>query len=366
MRYSEPAYFFRLSKWVPALVEHIKANENFIMPKARRNEVLSKLSQGVEDLCISRSVEKLPWGVHMPNDNSHVVYVWIDALSNYYTALGLPDAGDEHDGEFASYWPCDVHLIGKDILWFHAVYWPCVLMAMGVELPKCIFAHGWWTSEGMKMSKSLGNFISRETIAEICSQYSRDVYRYFLLRSVIFGSDGDFSHDGLKSRYNSELANDVGNLLSRTVNMINRYFDGTLPSAEPTTEAESQVIAAAGNLNASAEALMETCQFHNYLDKVLALASATNKYIDVTEPFKLAKDESNRDRLAAILQTCSEAVRIVLLYLSPFMPESTETGLRQLGYQDQADKTINELGKWGAAAPANKTLKAEPLYPRTQ
>ncbi len=364
VRYSESSYFFRLSKWTPALVEHIKANPGFIRPEARRNEVLSKLGQGVEDLCISRMLEKLGgWGIPMPNDPAHSVYVWIDALSNYYTALGLPEIGDERDASQQQYWPCDVHLVGKDILWFHTVYWPCMLMALAIPLPKCIFAHGWWTSEGKKMSKSLGNFVSRETIAEICEEYSRDVYRYVLLRTMAFGADGDFSRDGLQSRYNTELANGVGNLLSRTIKMISKYFDGAIPPAESYEELDKIVVAAAEDLHGSATPAMDECAFHVYLDKVTALVDATNRFIDQTEPFKLAKDESQRARLGTILYVCAEAVRIILLYLKPFMPTASDVGLAQLGWV-AGDESLGELGRWGGLAAGGHVQPGESLFPR--
>ena len=363
-RYVEKSYFFRLKQWVPRLAAHIEANPGFIQPEARRNEVLSKLAQGVEDLSISRPLEKLGgWGIPMPNDPTHSVYVWIDALSNYYTALGLPEIGDGLDGKFQQYWPCDVHLIGKDILWFHTVYWPCMLMALDVPLPKSIFAHGWWTSEGKKMSKTLGNFISRERIGEICREYSVDVYRYFLLRSVAFGQDGDFSADMLKTRYNQDLANGVGNLLSRTVNMIGRYFDGAVPAPLAPGEQEGEVLAAAGALTGSAGPHLEGCQFHAVLDGVLLLADATNRYIEVTAPFKLAKDESQKARLGTILYTCAEAVRLILLYLSPFMPEAARRGLEMLGWEAPAE-AVRTAGGWGALPPGAKVRKGEGLFPR--
>ncbi len=365
VRYSEPSYFFRLSKWVPRLVEHIKANPTFIRPEARCNEVLSKLAQGVEDLSVSRQKHKLTWGIEMPNDDGHVVYVWIDALSNYYTALGLPAVGDDEDGKFASYWPCDVHLIGKDILWFHTVYWPCVLLALDIPLPECVFAHGWWTSEGKKMSKSLGNFISREVIAEICHEYSLDVFRYFLLRAVAFGSDGDFSRDMLKLRYNTDLANGVGNLLSRTVNMIGRYFDGAVPQYGEPADPDRPVLNAAQALHREAPLAMAACRLHTYLDKILELVGATNKFIDVTEPFKLAKDDSRRERLGTILYTCAEAVRIILLYLRPVMPDAADRGLGQLGWS-VPDEPLDVCGGWAVLPPGTKTRKGESLFPRKQ
>ena len=362
VRYSESNWFFRLTKWAPALIEYIEANPTFVQPAARRNEVLSKLTQGVDDLCISRNKEKLPWGIEMPNDPDHVVYVWIDALSNYYTALGLPEIGDAHDGQAQRYWPCDVHLIGKDILWFHAVYWPCMLMALEIPLPKCVFAHGWWTSEGQKMSKTLGNFISRESIAEICAEYSRDVYRWFLLRAVTFGADGDFSHEQFQARYNADLANNVGNLLSRTVKMIGKYFGGEVPAAGDTGEVEQPVFAAAAELHASAVEAMEACAFHVYLDKIFALATATNQYIEQTEPFKL-KEPSQRERLGTILYTCAEAVRLVLVYLRPIMPETADRGLAQLG-ESCGQTPLAAAGQWGVLEAGARIEQSEGLFPR--
>jgi methionyl-tRNA synthetase len=365
VRYQEPTYYFRLSKWVDKLIEYIEANPGFIKPQARRNEVLSKLKMGVEDLSISRHKDKLGgWGIEMPNDPTHSVYVWIDALSNYRTALGWPEIGDEHDATDEKYWPADVHLIGKDILWFHTVYWPAILMAMDQPLPKCVFAHGWWTSEGKKMSKSLGNFVSRETIAEICGEYSVDVYRYFLLRAVTFGADGDFSHDALKGRYNTDLANGLGNLLNRTLNMITRYFDGVLPAACENGEHEKVVIDAAADLEAAACGAMEDCDFGLYLDKITALIGATNGYIEVTAPFKLAKDESQRERLGTILYTCADAVRIILNYLSPFMPEMMAAGLKQMNWSLADGQTISDAGKWGQLTPGQQVMQPEPLFPR--
>ncbi|MBN1941991.1 MAG: methionine--tRNA ligase [Phycisphaerae bacterium] len=370
-RYSEENWFFRLKKWAPKLIEHIeKVNPTFVQPDARRNEVLSKLRMGIEsgdlaDLCISRNKAKLPWGVEMPNDPGHVVYVWIDALSNYYSALGLPAVGDEYDNRDAKYWPCDVHLIGKDILWFHAVYWPCFLMALDIPLPKCVFAHGWWTSEGQKMSKSLGNFVSREKIAEYCSEYSRDVYRYYLLRSVTFGSDGDFAHDMVQQVYNADLANGVGNLLSRTVKMISKYFDGEIPAPAEDVEDVRWVKTAADALHDGATGWMDACAFGRYLDAISALVGATNKFIDDTEPFKLAKDESRRARLATVLYTCAEAVRIVLLYLAPVMPDKAVEGLARLGLE-KTEEHLSEIACWGGLKPGTNVSPGEPLFPRAE
>jgi len=371
VRYSEPAYFFRLTQYVGRLQDHIRSHPAFILPEARRNEVVSKLQMGVEDLCISRSVEKLPWGVPMPNDPGHVVYVWIDALSNYYTACGLPEIGDDRDGQAKRYWPADVHLIGKDILWFHAVYWPCMLMALGVELPRCVFAHGWWTSEGKKMSKSLGNFISREVIGEICRDYGLDTYRYFLLQAVAFGSDGDFSREMLRQIYNTELANGVGNLLSRTVTMIEKYCGGVVPApAAAAGKEETPVMDAAANLRKAAGNHMAGCDFHAYLADILELVRRTNIFIENTQPFSLAKDASRREELQSILHVCAEAVRIVLLYLAPVMPEAAARGLAQLGWRkpdarpEDPATHLGELGRWGGCLVGCKVTKGEALFPR--
>ena len=364
-KYSEPSYFFRLSQWTDRLLAHIEAHPDFIQPESRRNEVVSKVRAGVEDLSISRS--SLNWGIEMPNDPDHRIYVWIDALSNYITALGWPEIGDEDDGARMKYWPADMQLIGKDILWFHTVYWPCMLMALDVELPRTIFAHGWWMSEGRKMSKALGNFISCESLAEICKEYSRDVLRYFLLREVPFGLDGNFSRDALKSRYNAELANDVGNLLSRTVNMIERYFDGSVPAPqqEGLSGREAEFLApAVAAINEKAEDLMRQCRFSDYIRAVLDLASATNRYIDATQPFKLAKDESQRDRLGTILYTCAEAVRLVLSYLEPIIPDKADEGLRQLGLTGGDPRPLGERTRWGGLAAGTAIAKSTSLFPR--
>ena len=364
VRFKEPSYFFRLSKWVPKLLEHIQASPGFVLPASRRNEVVSKLKMGVSDLSVSRLADKLGgWGVRMPNDPEHTVYVWIDALSNYITATGWPDVGDAHDGRFGAYWPASMHLIGKDILWFHAVYWPCILMALEMPLPECVFAHGWWTSEGKKMSKSLGNFISREVIVELCQEYGCDVYRYFLLREVPFGSDGDFSHQSFKVRYNSELANGVGNLLSRTSNMIARYLGGVLGRANSNGDLEHAVSGAAEALRTSAQEMMDRCDFQGYLEAIGAVVQATDKYIDLTEPFKLAKEPSQRDRLATILTTCAQAVWVVLQFLAPVMPDTSRRGLALFGAADVAGDLI-ERTAWGGLPAGTTVAKAEPLFPR--
>ncbi len=363
VKYSEDTWFFRLSKWAPKLIEHIEANPMFIQPKSRRNEVLSKLKMGIEDLCISRNKTKLPWGIDMPNDPGHVVYVWIDALSNYINALGIPAIGDAHDGEFAQYWPASIHLIGKDILWFHAVYWPCILMASDLPLPKQIYAHGWWTAEGQKMSKTLGNFISCEQIDEICGEYGRDVYKYYLLRAITFGSDGDFSAEQFRQTYNADLANSLGNLLSRTVKMIGKYFDGVLPDPNEEVLEAVDVKASAAALIAAAPELMDGCAFNKYIQAALDLVHTTNQFIENTAPFTLAKDETQRERLATIMYTCAEAVRLTLVYLQPILSDKAPAALAILGQSD-ASTEFATAGQWGVLQPGITVGPAEPLFPR--
>ena len=368
VRYSEESWFFRLSKWIDRLIGYIESHRRFILPESRRNEILSKLRQGVGDLSISRQIAKLDgWGIPMPNDPEHSVYVWIDALSNYITALGIPQVGDEFDGKASRYWPADIHLIGKDILWFHAVYWPALLMALGLPLPETIFAHGWWTSEGKKMSKSLGNFVSLDMIEQICQDYCPDAFRYFLLREVPFGADGDFSRNAFQTRYNNELANDIGNLLSRTVNMISRYFDGRVPSPQRKDLAgiEAQYLAEPlGKLQGLSDEMIADCRFSDYLSAVLDLTTATNRYIDKTEPFRLAREPGQKDRLATILYTCAEAVRIALCYLAPVMPTKAREGLAKLGISQGKVEFPGRVGEFGRICPGIRVCAPASLFPR--
>ncbi len=366
VRYSEPSYFFRMSKYRQRLLDHIAARPQFVAPEARRNEVVSKVAAGLRDLSISRAT--LTWGVKLPHDPAHTIYVWIDALCNYYTAVG---AGEPC--ELARYWPADVHLIGKDILWFHAVIWPCFLMALGVEPPRQVFAHGWWTNEGEKMSKTLANFV---VPGEIVARAGVDRFRYFLLREVPFGLDGDFSYAQLVSRSNGELANNFGNLLSRTVNMIGRYFDGRLPAPGSSGPAEQPIRQQADALFARLDEAMAGLAFHRAIGAALDLASAANKYIDDTAPFKLAKDPAQRERLGTILYTCAEATRLAAVALAPFMPATIGRVWGQLPYpaglrlaSPAAGETLPEQLAWGkltAGQPVTRGPDASGLFPRLE
>jgi methionyl-tRNA synthetase len=365
-RYSEPSYFFRMSKFQQPLLDHIAAHPEFVEPGSRRNEVISKVSAGLRDLSISRAT--LAWGVQMPNDPAHTLYVWIDALFNYYTAIGGGQPGEP--GELAKYWPADVHLIGKDILWFHAVIWPCVLMALDVPLPGKIFAHGWWTHAGQKMSKSLGNFVVPAKIIDATDAKGAvvgvDRFRYFVLREVPFGQDGDFSFSQLVSRCNGELANNVGNLLSRTVNMIGRYFDGKVPAPGELTDAERPVRERIDRFAADLDAAFNEQAFQRAIVVALDLASSANKYIDDTAPFKLAKDPTQRDRLGTILYTCAEATRLVALALAPFMPTTIERVWQQLPYRPAPGEFLSAQLSWGKLTPGAAVTRGEVLFPRLE
>ncbi|MCG3178994.1 MAG: Methionine--tRNA ligase [Phycisphaerae bacterium] len=358
VRYQEPSYFFRMSAYRQRLLDHIAAHPDFIQPEARRNEVVSKVTAELRDLSISR--QTLTWGVQMPNDPTHTIYVWIDALFNYCTAVA---AGEKE--AVSRFWPADVHMIGKDILWFHAVIWPCVLMALDVPLPRKVFAHGWWTSEGEKMSKTLGNFVDPW---EMTRKYGVDRFRYFVLREVPFGVDGDFSESQVVSRCNAELANNVGNLLSRTVNMITRYFDGAIPAPAAGGPGEAAVRAEADALAGRLAEAMDALQFHKAVEASLLLATATNKYIDDTAPFKLAKSDApaDRERLGTILYTCAEATRLVALALAPFMPATIERVWCQLPYTPAAGETLPRQLAWGKLSPGAKVTKGDVLFPRLE
>jgi methionyl-tRNA synthetase len=339
VRYKEPSYFFRLSKWAPKVLAYIERNPKFIQPESRRNEVLSKLRPGIEDLSISRAT--LTWGIPLPNDPTHVVYVWIDALSNYITALGY--ASDD-DGLFRKYWPADLHLIGKEILWFHTVYWPAMLFALGLEPPKQVFAHGWWTSEGKKMGKTMGNFVGLEQVRAVCNTLGRDALRFYLLRAGPFGNDLDYTGADLTKAYN-ELGNVLGNLLNRVVNMTTRYRDGVLPAVGETDDAtDAPVVAATEVLPGELAKAYDALALQQCASLPVELARAANVYIDKTAPFKMAPEKApeKAKRLDTVLNLSTQAVYRALVGLLPMLPDKAAAGLAQLGV-DPAGKTLAEL-----------------------
>ena len=350
----EESYFFRMSKYQEQLLAHIEANPDFIQPKSKRNEILSFVKEGLRDLSVSRTTFK--WGIPVPGNDKHIIYVWFDALTNYITALGYPDEG----GNFAKFWPVDVHLIGKDILRFHTVYWPTFLMAAGLPLPNKVFAHGWWTVEGQKMSKSLQNVVEPNMLID---KYGVDAVRYFLLREVPFGLDGDFSHTALVHRINSDLANDLGNLLNRSTAMINKYFDGVVQEPADGNEVDQAYRAKTEGMVRQVDQYMDELAFSKALQAIWEVVSAGNKYIDETAPWTLAKDPALKPRLATVMYHMLESQRIVYCLLASFMPRTAAKGLSYLGSEGEA----TEAGlAWGGLRAGMRVTKAEPLFPRIE
>ena len=355
-RTSEEAYFFRLSKYQDQLIKLFEEHPEFLEPAPRRNEMLNNfIKPGLEDLCVSRT--SFTWGVPVTFDPKHIVYVWVDALSNYITALGY---GSEDDSLYQKYWPADIHLVGKEIVRFHTIIWPAMLMALNLPLPKKVLGHGWLILEGGKMSKSKGNVVDPVVL---CERYGVDAIRYFLLRDIPFGSDGTFSNEALITRINSDLANDLGNLVSRTVAMVNKYFGGTIPTERTAGEFDEELIALATATKAKVEAYADEMQFSQALTELWALISRTNKYIDETAPWVLAKDEANRARLAAVMYNLCEAIRIISILVSPFLPHTAPKIQAQLG-APAAVLSWEQAGEWGLLPAGFTVQKGEIIFPR--
>jgi methionyl-tRNA synthetase len=358
----EENYFFKLSSFQDKLLA-LYANPEFIRPEARRKEVISFVRSGLRDLSISRST--FSWGIPVPDDPKHVIYVWLDALANYITAIGY---GSSHAGAqdaFKKFWPADVQMIGKEIVRFHCVYWPAFLMAAGLPVPKAIVAHGWLLFEESKMSKSRGNIVRTETILDVLGA---DALRYFLLREVVFGQDGSFSFDALVQRYNSDLANGLGNLASRTLTMINRYFKGEIPYPSPSASklpADDAIAEVARKTIREFGTLFDQFQFSRALELAWALVAAVDKYIVENEPWALGEkqDEGSRSRLATVLYTAAEALRIATALAYPVMPEATAKIWAQIGLGDIKKLALNELA-WGQLRLGTKLGEIQPVFPR--
>jgi len=348
----EPSYFFKLSEWQQPLLDFYEANPDFIAPPTRRNEVLSFVKSGLRDLSISRASFK--WGVPVPNDAAHILYVWLDALTNYITAVGYPDTDCD---DYSKYWPADLHMVGKDILRFHAVYWPAFLMGAGLAPPKRVFAHGWWTNEGQKISKSLGNIIDPLWLVE---HYGLDQVRYFLLREVPFGNDGDFSHRAIVGRINGDLANDFGNLAQRVLSLIGQQ-GGEVPEPAAYDAADEALLRVAHGLVDGQRGCYESQAFHKALEALFEVVSAANRYIDEQAPWALAK--SDPARMNTVLYVLAESIRHLAILAQPVMPDAAGRMLDQLAV-GQGARDFAALGPGGALRPGTALPAPRPIFPR--
>ncbi|MBC1234799.1 methionine--tRNA ligase [Listeria booriae] len=355
----EESYFFRMSKYADRLLAYYNDNPEFILPESRKNEMINNfIKPGLEDLAVSRTT--FDWGIKVPGDAKHVVYVWIDALSNYITALGY---GSDDETNFNKYWPADVQIIGKEIVRFHTIYWPIILMALDLPLPKKIFGHGWILMKDGKMSKSKGNVVDPYMLID---RYGLDAVRYYLLREVPFGSDGLFTPEDFVDRVNYDLANDLGNLLNRTVAMINKYFDGEIPAYQGhVTPFDVDLENFKDNVLKEYETNIETMQFSVVLSQLWTLVSRTNKYIDETAPWVLAKEDDKRDELASVMTHLAENLRIIAVMLKPFLTQCPEGIFTQLGVEDESLKDWASISGYGKIPTGTKVVaKGTPIFPR--
>ena len=348
----EQSYFFRLSEYQEPLLRLYSEHPEFIKPDYRRNEVVSFVEGGLRDLSVSRT--NFSWGIPVPDSEGHVVYVWFDALTNYLTSLGFPG----ETGDFKRFWPADIHLVGKDILRFHAVYWPAFLMSAGLPLPKTVFAHGWWTVEGEKMSKSLGNVVDPYQVVE---EFGSEIFRYFLLREIPFGQDGDYSKKSLENRVNGELVNGLGNLVSRSLGMIERYLGGAIAQPGEFTESEKEIENFYRETDLQVRSDLEQLAFNRALSRIWEFIGLVNRYVDNQAPWKLAKQEGEEKRLGTVLWTLAESIRVISVLIYPFLPE-TARGIR--GKIGLSADVSSESADWGHTEPGTSVVKGENLFTR--
>ena len=353
----EESYFFRMSKYQDRLLKHIEENPDFIQPASRRNEMINFIKSGLEDLCVSRTT--FDWGIPVPFDKKHVVYVWFDALSNYLTAAGYLDNPEK----FTKFWPADVHLVGKEIVRFHSIIWPIILMALDLPLPKKVYGHGWLIVDGDKMSKSKGNVVDPLLLID---EFGADAIRYFLLREINLGQDGNFSRDALIQRINADLANDLGNLLHRTLNMIGKFQAGVVKAAGDENAIDKSLQADAMQAVKSFAEGMENMQLSATIKNVWAFIGRTNKYIDETAPWALAKDESKQERLQTVMYNLIESLRIISVLIAPFMPNTAPKIWKQLGLGEFSKVKFKDIKEWGTVMTETKVEQPEQIFPRIE